>query len=269
MIAYTDPEGGGDYDATTQCAVPDDSGFIAIDCRSLVRGKPGELRLLACHVNGKVSQERFGYRVAADGAVDLTDSLLRLELRPFVSAIRDRNEERARSMADGMMGMAKRVADRILRGRFGTPRTETPAMIAAGLSSLSLTDAAASEASVGWMSPRYDTLPGDDVLLAAGNQMFASGIYAHAPAMHRYELGKKWRRFQGQVGLAAGHRGSVVFVVLLDGTELWRSEMIQQGRLVAFDVDVAGGNELQLKVENGGDGNGADWGVWFDPRLTR
>ncbi|MEO1529078.1 MAG: NPCBM/NEW2 domain-containing protein, partial [Planctomycetota bacterium] len=119
------------------------------------------------------------------------------------------------------------------------------------------------------VGPRYDFVPNEQLLLLAGNKLFESGIYAHAPAAHRYRLSGKWKRFRGRVGLASGHPGSVVFVVSLDGTELWRSELIQEGRLLAVDVDVSGGSELQLTVENGGDGNGADWGVWLDPSLHR
>ena len=269
VVAYTDPAGGGDYNATTQCAVPDGAGQFSIDCAALVSGKEGELRLVACHVNGKVSTKRYGYRVANDGKVDLSNVITRLRLSPFVSAIRQGNERSARSIAQRLQDRERKIADRILRAKFGSPPNGKPSEVADILSTVGLTDVRPSDAKVGWIGPVYDMLPDENVLITVGNRVFERGIYAHAPAKHRFELSQKWRRFVGQVGLASGHPGSVVFVVSLDGTELWRSKLIQEGRLAAFDLDVAQGTELELSVENGGNGNGADWGVWLDPQLKR
>jgi hypothetical protein len=71
------------------------------------------------------------------------------------------------------------------------------------------------------------------------------------------------------VGLADGHDGTCVFVLRGDGKELWRSKLINQGSLLAFDVKVQDVEVLELIVEDGGDGNGADWGLWTDVQLHR
>ena len=36
---------------------------------------------------------------------------------------------------------------------------------------------------------------------------------------------------------------------------------------MSFDLDVRGLDAIELSVENGGDGNSGDWGVWLAPEL--
>ncbi|MBM3966341.1 MAG: hypothetical protein FJ308_14945, partial [Planctomycetes bacterium] len=40
-----------------------------------------------------------------------------------------------------------------------------------------------------------------------------------------------------------------------------------EGDLHRMDISVQGVQELSLRVEDAGDGNGADWGVWGDIKL--
>jgi hypothetical protein len=83
VVAYLDPEGGGDYDATTASAVPDDSGRFVLDCRGLQAGKAATLRLVACHVNGLTSSAPpMGYTVDQDGNPDLSAMGARFFLAP-------------------------------------------------------------------------------------------------------------------------------------------------------------------------------------------
>ena len=78
VIAYMDPAGGSDYDATTTTAVPDKDGRFTLDCQALVPGKAGELRVVYLQANGVASgflsatPYRYPYAVATDGTVDLT-----------------------------------------------------------------------------------------------------------------------------------------------------------------------------------------------------
>ncbi len=37
----------------------------------------------------------------------------------------------------------------------------------------------------------------------------------------------------------------------------------------SLDLDIAGIDMLELIVENAGNGNAADWGVWLEPVLKR
>ncbi|MFN3168195.1 MAG: hypothetical protein ACE37H_14125 [Phycisphaeraceae bacterium] len=51
VLAYLDPQGNKDYNATTHLAVPDAQGRFTIDCAAF-EGKAGRLRLAAVHANG-------------------------------------------------------------------------------------------------------------------------------------------------------------------------------------------------------------------------
>ncbi len=77
VIAYLDPEGGGDYDATTATAVPDKDGRFVLDCQALKPGRKGELRLVFLQANGAASAYvggspfHYPYKVGKDGKVDV------------------------------------------------------------------------------------------------------------------------------------------------------------------------------------------------------
>jgi hypothetical protein len=51
VIAYLDPEGNRDYNATTHVAVPDKDGRFSIDCTSFAK-QNGTVRLVRVHANG-------------------------------------------------------------------------------------------------------------------------------------------------------------------------------------------------------------------------
>jgi hypothetical protein len=88
VIAYMDPTGGSDYDATTTTAVPDKDGRFTLDCQALAPGKTGELRVVYLQANGQASgflsstPYRYPYVVAKDGAVDITPALAVLNRAP-------------------------------------------------------------------------------------------------------------------------------------------------------------------------------------------
>ena len=76
--------------------------------------------------------------------------------------------------------------------------------------------------------------------------------------------------FTARAGLPDGRDGgSCVFVVKADGKELSRSKPVAPGELVDLKLPVDGVKQLELVVEDAGDGNGSDWGCWFDPELQR
>ena len=74
LVAYADPEGGSDYDATTVTAVPDGSGKFLLKCTTHASGKNAQLRIIACHANGATSKKTFSYSVANDGSVDISSA---------------------------------------------------------------------------------------------------------------------------------------------------------------------------------------------------
>ncbi len=72
LVAYADPEGGSDYDATTVTTVPDGDGRFLLKCTTHTAGKNAQFRVIACHVNGATSKKAFSYSVADDGSVDIS-----------------------------------------------------------------------------------------------------------------------------------------------------------------------------------------------------
>jgi len=71
VLAYLDPEGGSDYDATTHVAVPDADGRFVIDATAFA-GQTGQVRLVKVHANGWADFKQdfaMDYTRADDGAV--------------------------------------------------------------------------------------------------------------------------------------------------------------------------------------------------------
>lgn len=82
------------------------------------------------------------------------------------------------------------------------------------------------------------------------------------------ESGKK--QFAG-VGFGDGSlaRGTVVYRVLLDGKEIYTSEVVRMGdKARNVDLDIRGGEVLELLVEDVGDGVSGDHADWIDPVIT-
>ena len=55
----------------------------------------------------------------------------------------------------------------------------------------------------------------------------------------------------------------MVFAILADGSELFRSETVNAAQAQYAKVDVTGVQRLELRVEDAGDGIAHDWGVWL------
>jgi len=78
VLAYTDPEGGGNYDATTSTAIPDADGCFELHCTDLKPNKVGSLRLIALYANGDATSHigtrppyTYSYEVGRDGKPEL------------------------------------------------------------------------------------------------------------------------------------------------------------------------------------------------------
>ncbi len=104
---------------------------------------------------------------------------------------------------------------------------------------------------------------------------------AHALWMHptvgevsfvRYRLDGHYATFAAEAGIQEGSGGDaaspVMFRVLGDGRELWKSAPLQkQGKSTPLSVDVRGVRELRLETSCG-DQDGRCHATWFLPRLT-
>lgn len=273
-IAYLDPEGGSDYDARTVVAIPDGEGRISLLCpaEALVSGKAGTLRVVTCLVNGATSSEQHDYRVAEDGTVDLETMRISFAFAPFLDAVEAGKLDEAKALAVRwpVDSREHRIARAILNGRGGDPRSTILATdVPTDQRSIVLSQLTPQEVRVGWGKPVYDHLPRRDALLLAGGELFETGIYAHAEASHVYNLAEAgWKTLSGACGLPAGG-GSVVFVILLDGREVFRSNRLTGGAIERFRIDLSQTRLLELRTEDAGDGKSADWGIWLGAELAR
>ncbi len=84
-----------------------------------------------------------------------------------------------------------------------------------------------------------------------------------------YQEGEKENRFVGIANTQeAIGKGSVRFVVIADGKEIWKSKKIKGGsKAVPLEVNVKGVQILELIVEDAGDGVSGDHAVWGDATL--
>jgi len=274
VVAYLDPEGGGDYDSRTVCAVPDSDGSFTLDCWPLQRGKAvSDIRVVALLANGATSTWRSSYRMK-NTKLDISLMKSSAELDEFVSNLKARNFVGAKKIAEALPenGQAKIIATNILRGMNQNRKTTAIASISADLTSFPLSQITPEEATVGWQNPAYDHLPrsGEPVIISGG-ELFETGIYAHADARHVYKFpdGSNWKHLTGKCGLPNQRGGSVVFVINADGKEIYRSPKTEPGVTHRFEIDLNGVKELKLITEDGGDGNAVDWGLWLAPTIFR
>ncbi len=275
IVGYMDPAGGSDYDATTCTAVPDADGRFTLRCDALRKGKAGELRIVALQANGGGLGDKthaISYSVDADGKVDLSAAISALKLATLAKAVNAGDTAAARQIVDKLAGESPadtRTIEiaRVLAGTIDFKPGVAPADTAGKQCHLS--EAKWTAARVGWGRPTVNRLPGDTAILRAAGKVYARGLYAHAPSSYTWDLGGKWTNFTADAGMADGFDGSVVFVVLGDGKELWRSATIKASQVVTVKTPVVGVKSLELRVENAGDGNGSDWGVWLEPTVAR
>lgn len=278
VIGYMDPSGGSDYDATTATAVPDADGRFRLRCDALKAGKSGLLRVVVCQTNGgRINDNVLSvpYSVSDGAIADLSVYQSRTTLKPLIAALASKDDkavqaelkklEQTAGTSDGellLLDVARTLAA-TLNFKPG------PSPAAAQGTTCRLSDCQSKKATVGWGRPVVNRLPNETVVLEVGGRLFARGMYAHAPSAYTYDLAGQWNRLTGSAGLADGHDGSVVFVIQGDGKELWRSKKIAEATPAVFNIDVSRIKELTLTVEDAGNGNGSDWGVWLEPTLER
>ena len=270
VVAYFDPEGGSDYNATTATAIPDAKGNFTLSCDALPAGKSGELRLIPLHVNGStngwMSQTKFKYpyAISRNGTPDLSTFQIKESLAPLIEALNTKRIDEARKISSALKNpRAAKIADILLS------RNDAKGPISQSTQLVALTRLTPTSEKVGWGRPSYDNLPGPSPLLESGSKIFATGIYAHAPSLHQYKLNKKWSKLEGTVGLAAGKSGSVRFEVKGDGKSLWRSPVIKEGQNKTFSLNIKTIVSLELITETTSDGAASDWGLWLEPTLKR
>jgi hypothetical protein len=137
-----------------------------------------------------------------------------------------------------------------------------------------LSDLAWASASIGWGTIGQDQSVEGNPLTLDGTA-YPKGIGTHAVSRIVYDLGGRYARFLGTVGVddevatAGGPgSGSVVFQVFADGVMVYDSGVMHQGQpALTFDVGVAGVRQLTLAVDAGGDGIDDDHADWAGARV--
>ncbi|HOZ47728.1 MAG TPA: alpha-galactosidase [Candidatus Hydrogenedentes bacterium] len=109
--------------------------------------------------------------------------------------------------------------------------------------------------------------------LQLGEQVFARGLFCHAPSRIIIRLPGPGAAFHAVAGLdnnplTSGGRGSIVLSVQVHGQERFRSEVMHGGDLgVPFDVPLDAAAEFVLEVSDSGDGIGCDQADWAEARI--
>jgi hypothetical protein len=196
---------------------------------------------------------------------------LAFELQAFVASLPAGPQQAAaarNALPEG--SLAHRVAANVFEAVSGGRQRVAANQVPASQRRIPLSWIEPNEARVGWLKPVYDHLPRPDPLLRCGREIATTGIYAHAPARHVYDLsGTEWTSLEGMCGLPPQQGGSVVFVIRGDGQELYRSPSLGPSMSERFRVQLAGIQQLELLTEDAGDGNSVDWGMWADAMLVR
>jgi hypothetical protein len=107
-----------------------------------------------------------------------------------------------------------------------------------------------------------------------GGFVYQKGVGVHAMSRLTYRLGGKFKVFKADVGIDGRLEtaGRVVFAVLGDGKELYRSPVVQgrcSGGGLAIDLPVEGVNEMTLYVDPTEDLDQSDVANWGAARVLR
>lgn len=105
-----------------------------------------------------------------------------------------------------------------------------------------------------------------------GGRTFAHGLGVHGTTSVSYDLDGKQSRLQATIGIddAIGPRGSVIFRVVGDGRELFKSDTLRGGvKPVDISVDISGIKLLELSTDAADGLDLGDHANWADLRMIR
>lgn len=108
--------------------------------------------------------------------------------------------------------------------------------------------------------------------ISVGGNLHAWGIGVHASSSLTFDIAGSWSRFESVIGIddQAGKNGSVIFLVMGDGKELYKSPILRGGMTpTLMTVPVKGVKKLTLIVEATEDLDLGDLADWASARLVR
>lgn len=278
VIAYSDAEGGNNYDAYqwTSEVAPDGQFEVTLDVH-----KPGKnaLRLSFCHANGATNDVSYAFTANEKGEPDVQYLKDNIALAKLEKAFLSGDTQQGRKLAAEYLAANPQTQMKPLLAHAQTFEIETPLRKLEEISddNVFLSDVEAKELKVGYGRPVRNlySLPGrsreGSFFLQPGGQFHAKGFYAHAPSKFVFDLAGKWKNFTATVGLQKGAReaASGVFVVMGDGKELYRSSKLRSSQTEQIDIDVTGVKQLELIAETGETNNAGCWTVWGSPQVSR
>lgn len=273
VLAYADPEGDGDYDATLAQTVPDAEGrfTLALKLNTETKAVRGEVRLVAVCANGAATayafpnaKPAFPYLKKSDGSADMSVAETRQALEAALAFVEAGKPDEAAKVP--LPPVAREIMDRLAlpddaasRSRLTTTRTAV---------TLRLSDVAPDAVTVGYDRLRYDRVSAGTPVFVGG-RYYPRALFAHADSTLTYALDGRWRRLTGLAGLPAGAHGKVIFSLVADGREIWKSGVMKDGDPVAYAVDLTGVSKLELRARaKNGVLNGAG-ALWLDAMLQR
>lgn len=108
--------------------------------------------------------------------------------------------------------------------------------------------------------------------LSIAGRRYPWGIGVHANSKLTFDIKKRFKQFKSEIGIDSlmGKRGSVIFSVVGDGKELYKSPLVKGGQIpLSIDVNVEGIEKLTLSVSDGGDLDMGDAANWVSARVIR
>ncbi len=106
--------------------------------------------------------------------------------------------------------------------------------------------------------------------LRLGGRLVRKGLATHAKSQIVYFLGGQFKTFSVQPGIetTGEEGGSAVFMVVADGKEIYRSDIVTAyTKVEPLTIAVEGCQVLELRVGDGGDSIAGDWAIWADARV--
>jgi hypothetical protein len=115
------------------------------------------------------------------------------------------------------------------------------------------------------------SVPGEGLGVRAGDRSGSTVQPSQSPSLQISKSPNLPRRFEARVGIddSTAGRGSVIFRVLVDGQERFKSPVLRGGSPpVPVSVDVRGAKKLELLVDYADRADVLDHADWLDARLT-
>lgn len=127
-----------------------------------------------------------------------------------------------------------------------------------------------------WGPVERDTSNGENEALDGqtiriGGVAYDKGLGIHANSAVDVPLGGNCRQLTAAIGVddEVGSAGSVVFTVIADGEEVYRSQTLRgTDGATPLTVDLSGADTVRLAVTDAGDGQNADHADWAEAYLT-